>query len=46
MKEWYYLYTYHSTILCRGDIHHLPWPLQQAEAALPLKCEPDTHLKC
>lgn len=32
LTERYCLYTTHRGQVCRGDIHHLPWPLQQAEA--------------
>ena len=33
LTERYSLYTVHNGRLFRGDIHHLPWPLQPAEAA-------------
>jgi uncharacterized protein YqjF (DUF2071 family) len=32
--ERYCLYTTHDNHVFRGDIHHLPWPLQDAEAEL------------
>lgn len=34
LTERYCLYTTHSGTLYRGEIHHLPWPLQRAEAEL------------
>lgn len=34
LTERYCLYTTHGGILYRGEIHHLPWPLQRAEAEL------------
>ncbi len=30
--ERYCLYTTHDNQVYRGEIHHLPWPLQDAEA--------------
>ncbi|MEX2460597.1 MAG: DUF2071 domain-containing protein [Paenibacillaceae bacterium] len=30
----YCLYTYHKNQLYRGEIHHAPWPMQQAEAEI------------
>lgn len=32
LTERYCLYTTHGGALYRGEIHHLPWPLQRAEA--------------
>ena len=32
LTERYCLYTVHSGRICRGEIHHRPWPLQGAEA--------------
>jgi uncharacterized protein YqjF (DUF2071 family) len=32
LTERYCLYTAHGDHLYRGDIHHVPWPLRQAEA--------------
>lgn len=34
LTERYCLYTTHRETMYRGEIHHLPWPLQQAEAEL------------
>lgn len=34
LTERYCLYSTHKGDLYRGEIHHLPWPLQDAEAAL------------
>jgi uncharacterized protein YqjF (DUF2071 family) len=32
LTERYCLYTVHKGVVYRGDIHHQPWPLQDAEA--------------
>ena len=34
LTERYCLYTTHDLHVYRGDIHHLPWPLQNAEAEI------------
>jgi uncharacterized protein YqjF (DUF2071 family) len=34
LTERYCLFTAYQGHICRGDIHHLPWPLQPAEAEL------------
>jgi hypothetical protein len=34
LTERYCLYTMRRGVLCRGDIHHSPWPLQTAEAEI------------
>ncbi len=34
LTERYCLYTEHDGVLHRADIHHLPWPLQTAEAVV------------
>jgi len=34
LTERYCLYTVHKGNVFRGDIHHVPWPLQQAEAEI------------
>jgi len=34
LTERYCLYTTHQDCVYRGEIHHLPWPLQQAEAEM------------
>jgi len=36
LTERYCLYTVHQSTVYRCDIHHLPWPLQDAEADLQL----------
>ncbi len=36
LTERYCLYTTHGGELYRGEIHHLPWPLQSAEAQLEI----------
>jgi hypothetical protein len=32
LTERYCLYTTHRGVVYRGEIHHLPWPLQESEA--------------
>jgi len=34
LTERYCLYTVHSGVVYRGDIHHEPWPLQDAQAEI------------
>jgi hypothetical protein len=34
LTERYCLYTVHKGNVFRGDIHHVPWPLQEAEAEI------------
>ena len=34
LTERYCLYTVHKANVFRGDIHHVPWPLQEAEAEI------------
>jgi uncharacterized protein len=36
LTERYCLYAEHEGALCRAEIHHLPWPLQPAEADIDL----------
>ncbi|MDB5054330.1 MAG: hypothetical protein JWM44_2380 [Bacilli bacterium] len=36
LTERYCLYTHKNSDLYRGDIHHLPWPLQKAESEISL----------
>ena len=36
LTERYCLYTVHQSTVYRCDIHHLPWPLQDAEAEFQL----------
>lgn len=36
LSERYCLYTVHKKIVYRGDVHHAPWPLQDAEAEIEL----------
>jgi uncharacterized protein len=36
LVERYCLYAEHEGRICRADIHHLPWPLQPAEADIEL----------
>jgi uncharacterized protein len=36
LTERYCLYTIHKEEVYRGEIHHLPWPLQDAEAELEI----------
>jgi uncharacterized protein YqjF (DUF2071 family) len=36
LTERYCLYTTHADHVYRGEIHHLPWPLQDAEAEIEL----------
>jgi uncharacterized protein YqjF (DUF2071 family) len=35
LTERYCLYTVHERKVYRCDIHHLPWPLQDAQAQIP-----------
>jgi uncharacterized protein YqjF (DUF2071 family) len=34
LSERYCLYTVHRETLYRGEIHHAPWPLQEADAEI------------
>jgi uncharacterized protein len=36
LTERYCLYTVHEGVVYRGDIHHQPWPLQNAEAKIEI----------
>lgn len=36
LTERYCLYTVHKGAICRGEIHHQSWPLQDAEAELKM----------
>jgi uncharacterized protein YqjF (DUF2071 family) len=44
LAERYCLYAEHRGQLCRADIHHRPWPLQRAEAAIELNTMPPAPL--
>jgi uncharacterized protein len=40
LAERYCLYAEHAGRLCRAEIHHRPWPLEQAEASIDLNTMP------
>ena len=42
LTERYCLYTTHRDNVCRGEIHHPPWPLQDAEAEIELNTMADS----
>jgi uncharacterized protein len=41
LTERYCLYTVHRNQIYRGEIHHQPWPLQEAEAEFEINTVPD-----
>ena len=41
LTERYCLYTLHKDMVYRGDIHHQPWPLQDAEAEFEINTVAD-----
>ena len=43
VTERYCLFTRHAGRVLRGDIHHLPWPLETAEAEIRLNQLPAAH---
>ncbi|HEX3373788.1 MAG TPA: DUF2071 domain-containing protein, partial [Edaphobacter sp.] len=43
VTERYCLFTKHAGKVLRGDIHHLPWPLEAAEAEIGLNELPAAH---
>lgn len=43
VTERYCLFTQHAGKVLRGDIHHLPWPLEPAEAEIGLNELPAAH---
>ena len=43
LTERYCLFTAHAGRILRGDIHHMPWPLQDAEAEIRLDQIPAAH---
>ena len=43
LTERYCLFTPHRGRILRGDIHHLPWPLQPATAEISLDEIPEAH---
>jgi uncharacterized protein len=43
LTERYALYSVRGGTLVRGDIHHLPWPLQHAEADIRANTVPQAH---
>jgi hypothetical protein len=40
LTERYCLYTHHAGRVYRGEIHHMPWPLQDAEAEIEINTVP------
>ena len=43
LTERYALYTSRGGLLYRGNIHHLPWPLEEAEAEIAVNELPQAH---